>query len=70
MSILYVVVPLAVLIVFFAVIAFSWAARQGQFDDLDTPAVRLLHDELDGRRRDARPDPARSERDDRVNPPA
>jgi cbb3-type cytochrome oxidase maturation protein len=27
------------------VVAFIWAVRRGQLDDLDTPAVRILHDE-------------------------
>jgi cbb3-type cytochrome oxidase maturation protein len=25
-------------------VAFVWAARSGQYDDLETPAVRVLHD--------------------------
>lgn len=45
MSVLYLVVPLAVVIVVAAVGAFAWATRQGQFDDMDTPAVRMLHDD-------------------------
>lgn len=45
MSVLYIVLPLALLIVGIAVTAFVWAARRGQFDDLDTPAVRVLHDD-------------------------
>lgn len=45
MSVLYVVLPLALVIVTAAVIAFVWSARSGQFDDLDTPAVRMLHDD-------------------------
>jgi len=45
MSVLYVVVPLALLIVAVAVGAFVWAARRGQFDDLETPAMRMLHDD-------------------------
>jgi cbb3-type cytochrome oxidase maturation protein len=45
-SVLYIVVPLAILIVGMAVAAFVWAARRGQFDDLDTPAIRaMLEDE-------------------------
>ena len=28
-----------------AVGAFAWAARRGQFDDLETPAIRMLHDD-------------------------
>jgi len=45
MSVLYIVLPLALLIVGAAVGAFVWSARSGQFDDLDTPAVRVLHDD-------------------------
>ena len=46
MSVLYIVVPLAIVIVGAAVVAFVWAARRGQFDDLDTPAIRaVLEDE-------------------------
>jgi cbb3-type cytochrome oxidase maturation protein len=35
----------ATLVVLVAVIAFVISVRRGQFDDLDTPAVRMLHDE-------------------------
>ncbi|HTO92349.1 MAG TPA: cbb3-type cytochrome oxidase assembly protein CcoS [Candidatus Sulfotelmatobacter sp.] len=45
MSVMYVIVPLALLVVLAAVAAYLWAAHQGQFDDLDTPALRALHDE-------------------------
>jgi len=48
-SILYLVLPLALVIVGAAVVAFSWAARRGQFDDLETPALRMLHDDDHGR---------------------
>lgn len=45
MSIIYIVLPLALVIVLAAVLAFTWAAKRGQFDDLDTPALRMLHDD-------------------------
>ncbi len=45
MSVIYIVLPLAILIVGAAVFAFVWSARSGQMDDLETPAVRMLHDE-------------------------
>lgn len=45
MSVLYLVVPLALLVVLAAVIVFALATRRGQFDDLDTPAMRILHDD-------------------------
>ena len=47
MSVIYVVLPLALLLVLAAVLAFVWAARRGQFDDMDTPALRMLHDDDD-----------------------
>jgi cbb3-type cytochrome oxidase maturation protein len=49
-SVIFLVVPLATLIVLVAVVAFAWGARRGQFDDLDTPAVRMLHDEAPEKR--------------------
>ncbi len=45
MSVLFIVLPLALLTVMVAVLAYSWATRTGQFDDLDTPAMRVLHDD-------------------------
>ena len=45
MSVLFIVVPLALIVVLVAVVAYVWSARVGQFDDLDTPPVRMLHDD-------------------------
>ncbi len=45
MSIIYIVLPLALIVVLAAVVAFAIATRRGQFDDLDTPAIRALQDE-------------------------
>ena len=45
MSVLYLVVPLALLLVGAALAGFAWAARRGQFDDLTTPAMRALQDD-------------------------
>ena len=53
MSVIFIVVPLATIIVLAAVVAFVWSARRGQFDDLDTPAVRMLHDDPGTGRRSA-----------------
>jgi cbb3-type cytochrome oxidase maturation protein len=44
-SIVFLVLPLALLVVGAGVVAFLWAARRGQYDDLDTPALRVLHDD-------------------------
>jgi cbb3-type cytochrome oxidase maturation protein len=51
MRILYIILPLALLLVFVAVAAFVWAARKGQFDDLETPAMRALHDEVEDKKK-------------------
>lgn len=44
MSVLFVAVPAALTFAIGAVIAFLWASRTGQFDDLETPPLRMLHD--------------------------
>lgn len=49
MSIIYVLLPAALVLALAAVIGFIWAVRSGQFDDLDTPATRILHDDDDQR---------------------
>lgn len=45
MSVIYLVVPLALLLVLAAVLAFTWAGKSGQFDDMETPGLRVLHDD-------------------------
>jgi cbb3-type cytochrome oxidase maturation protein len=50
MTVIYLVLPLAIVFSCLALGAFIWATRRGQFDDLDTPALRVLHDDA-GRRK-------------------
>lgn len=45
MTIIYIVLPLALLVVGVALWAFVWSAKSGQFDDLETPAIRMVHDD-------------------------
>ncbi len=45
METIFVLLPLALLIAAIAVGFFIWAARTGQFDDLETPAVRILFED-------------------------
>lgn len=45
MKIIYYLIPLGLVLLVFAVGAFFWAVRSGQFDDLDTPAWRILLDD-------------------------
>ena len=47
-------VPLSLMLLAFAIGAFVWAVRKGQFDDMDTPALDILRDET---RADAPPAP-------------
>jgi len=45
MSILFILLPVATALAAVAVAAFVWSAKTGQMDDLDTPAIRILHDD-------------------------
>lgn len=45
MEIVYLLIPLSVVLVAIAVIIFIWATNSGQFEDLDTPAWRILRDD-------------------------
>ena len=45
MSVMFVLLPVALLIAGAALGVFLWAVRAGQFDDLETPSVRILHDD-------------------------
>jgi cbb3-type cytochrome oxidase maturation protein len=45
MEILYLLIPLSLVLVFAVGGAFWWALQNGQFDDLDTPAHRVLMDD-------------------------
>ena len=46
MSIIFLILPITLFLCGGAVAAFAWATRTGQFDDLETPAIRLLHEDL------------------------
>jgi len=45
MSVLYLALPLALLLGGGALASCLWCIRRGQFDDLETPAVRVLLDD-------------------------
>jgi cbb3-type cytochrome oxidase maturation protein len=45
MSVMFVLLPVALLFAGCALAVFLWAVRAGQFDDLETPSVRILHDD-------------------------
>jgi cbb3-type cytochrome oxidase maturation protein len=45
MNIIFLLIPLSLLLLIAAVWAFFWAIKSGQFDDLDSPAWRILLDD-------------------------
>lgn len=50
MSVIFVLLPAALAFAALALLVFVWAARSGQFDDLHTPSLRILHDDVPGPR--------------------
>ncbi len=44
MSILFFMVPAALLLGLLFLVIFIWSARSGQYDDLVTPSIRILND--------------------------
>ena len=47
MTILYILVPVAIVLVIIAICVFNWAVNNGQYDDLDGPAHSILFDDED-----------------------
>lgn len=47
MDIIYVLVPLSLVLLAIAIAIFFWAVRNGQFDDMDSPAHKILFDDDD-----------------------
>ena len=47
MTVLYILIPVAVVLVIIAIWVFNWAVNSGQYDDLDSPAHSILFDEDD-----------------------
>ena len=45
MTVLFIVLPLAMVMAGLFLTAFILSVRRGQFDDLDTPPMRMLHDD-------------------------
>lgn len=44
-SVVYIALPVALLLAVAGVVAFIWATRSGQMDDLETPGQRVLFDD-------------------------
>jgi cbb3-type cytochrome oxidase maturation protein len=61
MTVLYILVPIAVLLVIIAIWIFNWAVNSGQYDDLDGPAHSILFDDDDPAHLEARKEAQQSE---------
>jgi len=47
MDIIYVLVPLSILLIALAITVLFWAIKNGQFEDMDSPAHKILFDDED-----------------------
>jgi cbb3-type cytochrome oxidase maturation protein len=46
-SILYLLIPLAIVLMIIALMFFAWTVKTGQYDDMEGPAHRILMDDDD-----------------------
>lgn len=67
MSIIYVLIPLAVIIVAIAVLVFFWAVKSNQFDDLERQGYSILFDD-DIQQKQPKPTPKQSATHTQVSP--
>jgi len=51
MSVIYIALPVTALLAITAVWAFIAFVKRGEYDDLDTPPVRMLHDDAPMKKR-------------------
>jgi cbb3-type cytochrome oxidase maturation protein len=58
-SVIFVVLPIALLLAGAAIAGFIWTVRSGQLDDLETPGLRPLIEEDDPGHGDRPPEPER-----------
>ena len=45
MSVIHILIGLGLIVALGFLAAFLWAVRSGQYDDICTPSMRILHDE-------------------------
>lgn len=45
MSIIYILIPIAMVFVTIAIMVFFWAVKSNQYDDLDREGINILFDE-------------------------
>ncbi len=63
MNILLALVPISVVLLGLSIWAFVWAVRRGQFDDLETPALDILVEDVPAAEAAAPPAVAQDSRD-------
>ena len=63
MSTLYLLIPLAAILVVIAVVLFLWSIKSGQFEDMEGPGFRILMDDDE----DLIPDDAKVKKTDSHN---
>lgn len=64
MNIILILIPITLLLVAVGILVFNWAVKNGQYDDLEGPAHRILYDDD----RDMIPDEARQPQQKNANP--
>lgn len=47
MEVVYLLIPVSLILVFLIALIFWWSVKNGQFDDLEGPAFRILMDDDD-----------------------
>lgn len=47
MSVIFIALPVTLLLAAGFVVAFVWCTKKGQFEDLETPAIRVLFEDED-----------------------
>ncbi|WP_339388061.1 cbb3-type cytochrome oxidase assembly protein CcoS [Vibrio caribbeanicus] len=55
MESLYILIPIAILLVFIAVLVFLWAVKNEQFEDLERQGHNILFDEDEERKESEKP---------------
>jgi cbb3-type cytochrome oxidase maturation protein len=45
MEVITILIPLALILALFFIVGFIWMTAKGQYDDLETPAMRMLLDD-------------------------
>lgn len=68
MEVIYILIPISVVLLVIAIGIFLWAVNSEQFEDLDTPAWRILRDEQERIERTKKVREAQEPTADEANP--